>query len=386
MRSQFFLVVMVLMIATVSAGAQTTETAPPATAAPKSAQTQTPAELATALLDATNAWVASLTGEQKTKCMIEYTDIQRTDWHFIPRPWRKGLALTDMTPKQRELAHRLMSAAVSPIGYDKLLWVIKQQDYLKIISDENPPVCCGKWGSQCATTGGCPPLYSSGYYFISVFGIPSPTALWGLSIEGHHFSVNYSMQNGRVVSSTPNAIGSTPEIMYADNYPPIPKGTRVLPQEENIALELLASLDETQRKIAIVNPTAPRDIWNAGGLYPYARYEGLPAAWMTPAQQAILRRLLDVYVHLLPPVIAEERLRDIEANGFDKIRFAFLGSPQQGQNKQYKIQGPAFLIEFSNSQPDPAGNPANHIHTVWRDLRNDFNQRNPFYEEIQQKK
>jgi hypothetical protein len=36
------------------------------------------------------------------------------------------------------------------------------------------------------------------------------------------------------------------------------------------------------------------------------------------------------------------------------------------------VQGPTFLIEFVNTQPDAAGNLANHIHTLWRDMRGDF--------------
>ncbi|MBI3465309.1 MAG: DUF3500 domain-containing protein, partial [Planctomycetes bacterium] len=30
------------------------------------------------------------------------------------------------------------------------------------------------------------------------------------------------------------------------------------------------------------------------------------------------------------------------------------------------------LIEFVNTQPDSAGNPANHIHSVWRNMAGDF--------------
>jgi hypothetical protein len=36
------------------------------------------------------------------------------------------------------------------------------------------------------------------------------------------------------------------------------------------------------------------------------------------------------------------------------------------------VQGKRFLIEFVNVQADPAGNPANHIHCVYRDLSGDF--------------
>ena len=43
-----------------------------------------------------------------------------------------------------------------------------------------------------------------------------------------------------------------------------------------------------------------------------------------------------------------------------------------GIGHYYRIQGPTFLIEFVNTQPDAEGNPASHIHCVWRDPRGDF--------------
>ena len=33
----------------------------------------------------------------------------------------------------------------------------------------------------------------------------------------------------------------------------------------------------------------------------------------------------------------------------------------------YCVAGPTFLLEYDNTQDD-----ANHIHSVWRDLRNDW--------------
>jgi hypothetical protein len=38
----------------------------------------------------------------------------------------------------------------------------------------------------------------------------------------------------------------------------------------------------------------------------------------------------------------------------------------------YRVQGEAFLVEFVNTQPDAAGNPANHIHAVFRSMSSDF--------------
>jgi hypothetical protein len=44
-----------------------------------------------------------------------------------------------------------------------------------------------------------------------------------------------------------------------------------------------------------------------------------------------------------------------------------MGGREPGQGHYYRIQGRTFLIEYDNTQSR-----ANHIHTVWRDLGNDF--------------
>ncbi len=38
----------------------------------------------------------------------------------------------------------------------------------------------------------------------------------------------------------------------------------------------------------------------------------------------------------------------------------------------YRLEGPSFVVEFVNVQPAAEGNPANHIHCVWRDKTDDF--------------
>jgi hypothetical protein len=52
----------------------------------------------------------------------------------------------------------------------------------------------------------------------------------------------------------------------------------------------------------------------------------------------------------------------------NNLRFLWAGSQQpDGKPYYYRVQGPTIIIEFDNSQ----GN-ANHIHSVVRDLKNDF--------------
>ena len=62
----------------------------------------------------------------------------------------------------------------------------------------------------------------------------------------------------------------------------------------------------------------------------------------------------------------------MQKDGPGKIHFAWAGADKPGIGHYYCIQGPSFQIEFVNTQADSAGNPANHIHSVWRDLRGDF--------------
>jgi Protein of unknown function (DUF3500) len=49
------------------------------------------------------------------------------------------------------------------------------------------------------------------------------------------------------------------------------------------------------------------------------------------------------------------------------IYFARSGVAERGAPHYHRIQAPTFLIEYDNTQ-----NNANHIHSVWRDLTNDF--------------
>src|SRR3954463_14812171 len=43
------------------------------------------------------------------------------------------------------------------------------------------------------------------------------------------------------------------------------------------------------------------------------------------------------------------------------------GGFDPAQPHYYRVQGPTFLIEYDDTQ-----NEANHIHTVWRDFKDDF--------------
>ena len=57
----------------------------------------------------------------------------------------------------------------------------------------------------------------------------------------------------------------------------------------------------------------------------------------------------------------------LEADGLDQLYFAWAGGDRPGTPHYYRIHGRELLIEFDN-----AIGQGNHIHSVWRDLRNDL--------------
>jgi hypothetical protein len=98
----------------------------------------------------------------------------------------------------------------------------------------------------------------------------------------------------------------------------------------------------------------------------------LAVADLTADQQKQLERILQTYADHLAPPLAARRMNQLRRDGIDKSFFAWAGATRPGVGHYYRVQGPSFILELVNIQSDPAGNPANHIHSVWRDPRGDF--------------
>jgi hypothetical protein len=217
------------------------------------------------------------------------------------------------------------------------------------------------------------PLRDSERYYFAVFGQPIDEGRWGLSIEGHHLSLNFVIEKGNVISSTPTSLCANPAIVMNENIPTIKKGTRVLAKEETLAFELLASFDAEQKKVAIIAEKAPAEIRAAGEPQPPTEAAaGIAADKLTGKQRSVLQSLIEEYANNLPVDVAKERMEAIEREGIGQVHFAWAGAQEPGVGHYYRVQGPTFVIELVNVQPDSAGNPANHIHSIWRDMAGDF--------------
>jgi hypothetical protein len=84
-------------------------------------------------------------------------------------------------------------------------------------------------------------------------------------------------------------------------------------------------------------------------------------------QQQVLLKLIGVYLGRMAPQLADNQMDAIDRQGLGSIHFAWAGSKQPGGPHYYRLHGPSFLVEYDNTQ-----NNANHIHSVWRDIRRDW--------------
>jgi hypothetical protein len=306
---------------------------------------------------AADKFVQTLSDEQVRAVVLPYDTPQRTDWHYIPKPARKGLQIKDMNDSQRKAAFELLQSALSAVGYGKATKIMQLETILHELEKKR-------------ASG---PLRDPQRYFFTLFGRPAALGRWGLSIEGHHLSLNFVVDGNKVVSSTPTFLGANPGVLLADYGPEFKKGLRVLAKEEELAFELLRSLTPQQRKTAIVAAKAPSDVRNAAMADPpISPAQGLAAQDMSTEQVTILRALVETYARNLPADVADERLSAIEKEGYGGVKFAWSGADKPGVGHDYRIQGATFLIEFNNTQPDSAGNVANHIHSVWHNLAGNF--------------
>ena len=302
--------------------------------------------LAPGALDAASAaqaFIATLDEGARQKALYPLGDEEQFGWYYTPVE-RNGLPLADMSAEQRSAAHDLLQSAMSSQGYHKANAIIELERVLGILE-------------------GRPERRDPENYFVTIFGEPTPDGAWAWRFEGHHLSLNFSSPSGLLTVTGPAFMGANPA-----RVPSGPKaGWRPLGREEDLARALLHSLSAEQRAQAVISAEAPRDIFTGNDRR--ARldaFEGLPAAAMTDAQRAILYDIVHEYVGNLTTDFDWMMRVQNEIPAGD-IHFAWAGSPEPEEGHYYRIHSPAFLIEYDNTQND-----ANHVHSVWRDLENDF--------------
>lgn len=293
---------------------------------------------------AASALIAAVDDAQRAKLVWVFDSEERFNWHFIPRE-REGLPLKAMNAAQRDAAFALLRTGLSASGFKKVEAVRSLEAVLFAMS-----------GSA---------TRDEEQYFFTIFGDPTG-ATWGWRYEGHHLAQNWTIESGRAVSTTPAFFGANPaQVMEGPR-----KGFRALPGEADLAWALLEALPEAQRRAALIEDSAPRDIVT-GNARKAAIIDnrGLSLSALSAAHRSLLMALVEEHASSQSAALAAGRLAGVRSASPDQVRFAWMGATDRaaGQGHYYRIQGPTFLIEYDNVQ-----NGANHQHVVWRDFEGDF--------------
>src|SRR6187549_1361019 len=298
---------------------------------------------------AADVFLQTLSEKQKTKIQFGFNEEERYNWHYIPRS-RKGLTLNEMTGQQIKDALALLHTALSDTGFNKASSIIQLENVLREVENR----------SSSDT------YRDQGNYSFSIFGNPAAEAIWGWRLEGHHISFNFSSENNLLVSGTPSFFGSNPAVVLSGSE----KGKYILKDEAELGFALLHSLNKGRMDKAIISNEAPGEILTAASRNAMINDpKGILYNELESQQQKIFLQLLSIYIHRYTRLFAEGMMKEIEAAGLNDLRFAWAGDQQPGigHPHYYRIQGPTIIIEYDNVQ-----NNANHIHTVIRDLKNDF--------------
>jgi len=296
------------------------------------------------------SFVATVNESQKPLTLFPFESEERFNFHYFPIDDRKGLPLDRMTEKQKSLTMQLLSLCLTDNTVKKINDIIALEDILKVLENRKPD----------------DHFRDPGKYHLAIFGEPGENNIWGWRFEGHHVSFHFSTQNNTLVAGTPGFLGSNPAIVQEGAY----KGKEILKDEKDLAVKLLSSLTEEQRKATVIANEAPGDIiTRVDRIAMIKDPAGITYAQMNETQKKNFIDLVALYVNRYKKPFADNMLKEIKDAGYDNLRFAWAGNTQTGLGHPhyYRIVGPTLIIEYDNTQ-----NNANHVHTVVRDLLHDY--------------
>lgn len=342
--------------------------------------------------------VASFDEVQRDRAMFNFADFnERKKWFYTPTN-HGGLPLAEMKSSQHRMVHKLLATALSEGGYTTVSTIMGLENVLDRLEG---------FVAEFERERGRDPML----YWISFFGNPGDTGLWSWRFGGHHVSLNFTLSAGEIISTTPCFLGADP----ANSVLLGPHLLRPLAAAEDLAREFIHSLTLEQRLTAVVNKVPPTDIVGAnrsalvegdtalpmsdiwrkqfdGALgdamqaiqmradaelsitaddlrkVSFSRTpKGLSASHLSISQRDDLKELLKVYLNRISDDVADREWAKLSDDKIQELSFLWAGGIEKGQPHYYRVQGTRLFVEYDNTQRG-----TNHIHTVWRDLENDF--------------
>jgi hypothetical protein len=298
------------------------------------------------LVEVARSFLACLSAEQRKAACFAIDDEAWRRWSNN-HPWllRHGICLADLDGNQREVALALMREAMSAPGYQAARDVMRLNEHALEITGKTEEY--GEW-----------------FYWVSIFGTPSPEQPWGWQIDGHHLNLNCFVLGDQLVLP-PTFMGSKPVLARFGKH----QGTRVFAAEEERGYALMRALSSEERQRATIGQDLPSELLTAAfndnrRIEPAGiLYDELPAEG-----RERLEALLAAYVGRIRPGHSEIRYTEVKHH-LGETLFAWIGPFDDASPFYYRILSPVILVEFDHQSGiiyDNDKPSRDHIHAVVR--------------------
>src|SRR5579864_965026 len=351
------------------------------------AQTTTPASASPALLaspkaavvvDAADAFLATLSAEQRAIAQIELKPQLAVRWTNFPggSNVRNGVFYRDLQPEQVEAALKVARVALGEEGFSRYQEVRAADDVLAKGRGGRGPG--GPGGPDQKKGGGDPAQKQAGgaaqkkggpgggfnfgaaNYMIAFLGKPSKTDPWILQLGGHHLAINFYYK-GTVGTATPYHVAAQPTVWKDDHgktHDPL------APMRDSLR-GLLASLTPEQSRRAKLEARF-NDVYvgpGKDGKFP-AKSEGVPVSELSDDSKDFVRKAIEAWAGDSPQGLEYRKLYLAE---LDKVKVSYSGTTNVGGElgDYVRLDGPRVWIEFATQGSD-------HYHTIWRDRLTDY--------------
>ncbi|MDF9716321.1 DUF3500 domain-containing protein [Nocardioides sp. ChNu-99] len=311
---------------------------------------------------AAEAFLATLSDEQREQVLYDYDDeTKTTSWSNFPVTFveRAGLNLADLTEEQQVAAMEVLEALLSDEGYATVTGIMAGDQYLLDNSSSTEE--------------------SLGQYYIAFFGDPSDTTAFEVQFGGHHLGINATLDGSTdAITFAPTHLGVQPAVWTNEDGEEVqPFGTIY-----ETAFAFYDSLTDEQKAALYQGESVAAMVCAPGSTCSYPTGTGLSGADLTDEQKQLLLDVIANWVGLADEETTAAELAAIEAT-LDETYVNWSGATvydmTQGDGIYFQISGPKAYVEFA-AQQGSAGADVDgvttsgwgHVHTIYRDPTNDY--------------
>ena len=374
-----------------------------------------------AVVNAANAFLGTLSGDEKKQAQLEFTKANATAWSNLPcgSSCRVGVQFGTLTDAQVAAGKKVLQAALGTstgTGYDQAMKILLADEYLGSVQGSQggapgggpsgaaggpaggvpggggpsggPPggipsgaapggaipsgaAPGGAMPSGAAPGGGGPGGAGSGYsndsYFLAMLGTPSVTGTWQLHFGGHHLAVDLTYSAGKVAGASPFFIGVEPTSWTADGQTYAP-----LDIMRDGMVKLTGSLSSAQLAKAKLAKSYTDVLLGPGqdGQFP-AKKEGLAVSELSEAQKTLVLNAIKPWVSVVDDATSTALMSTYKSE-LDKTYIAYSGGTGLTAHADYvRIDGPSVWVEFV-CQNGIVIQGKIHYHTIYRDHTRDY--------------